>query len=146
LFAWRADEREPGVFFIAGAPWTTWVIETDVMAERGQPVLSLVSHTFLTQPKRIMKALKDAGQAPLLYYTLQQVHQFFTLGEDFAMQHTDTEYLGELDDELTTAVLELIPPEKRLRGLSPEDRLRGLSDDELDRLRELLARQEDGGG
>jgi hypothetical protein len=119
------------------------MIETDVMAERSQPVLSLVSHTFLIQPKRIMKALKEAGQAPLLYYTLQQVHQFFTLGEEFAMQHTDTEYLGELDDELTTAVLELIPPEKRLRGLSPEDRLRALSEEELDRMRELLARKED---
>ena len=23
LFGWRADEREPGVFAIQGAPWTT---------------------------------------------------------------------------------------------------------------------------
>lgn len=62
------------------------------------------------------------------------------------MQHAETEYLGEWTEDLKTAVLELIPPEDRLRGLSPEDRLRGLSDEELDRLRELLARKEDAGG
>lgn len=66
----------------------------------------------------------------------------FTLVEfkDFATQYAETEYLGEWTEDLTTAVLELIPPEKRLRGLSPEDRLRGLSDEKLDRLRELLER------
>ena len=68
------------------------------------------------------------------------------------MQHAETEYLGEWTEDLKTAVLELIPPEDRLRGLSPEDRLRGLppedrlrglTEEELDRLRELLARKED---
>jgi hypothetical protein len=87
---------------------------------------------------------------------LQQIQQFRHLGEEFAMQHKDSEYLGELEEELQTAVLEAIPPERRLRGLPPEDRLRGLppedrlrglppeerlkglSQEELDRLRELL--------
>jgi hypothetical protein len=58
---------------------------------------------------------------------LQQVQQFRRLGEDFAMQHTDTEYLGELEEELQAAVLQSIPVEKRLQGLSPEDRIQGLS-------------------
>jgi Mg/Co/Ni transporter MgtE len=87
---------------------------------------------------------------------LQQVQQFRSLGEDFAMQHKDSEYLGEVEeelqtavldaipaerivrrvardpnDDLQTAVLEAIPAEKRLRGLSPEERLRGLSLEEL---------------
>ncbi len=50
-----------------------------------------------------------------------QVQQFRSLGEDFAMQHKDSEYLGEVEEELQTAVLEAIPAEKRLRGLPPED-------------------------
>jgi hypothetical protein len=162
LFGWRADECEPGVFFIAGAPWTMWMVETDVMAERGQPVLSLVSRPFLKRPRDIMKRLKDAGQVPLICYALQQVHQFCTLGEEFAMQHADTECLEEVDGDLRTALLELfqpenpvftlddlrgvypleellrgLPPEDRLRGLPPEDRLRGLPPE--DRLRGLSA-------
>jgi hypothetical protein len=47
------------------------------------------------------------------------------------MQHTDTEHMGELAEELQTAVLEAIPVEKRLRGLPAEDRLRGLSPEEV---------------
>ena len=86
----------------------------------------------------------------LLYYMLQQVQQFRSLGEDFAMQHKDSEYLGEVEEELQTAVLEAIPAEKRLRGLPPEARVRGLSPEELlgglseeqaARLRELLERR-----
>ena len=81
---------------------------------------------------------------------LQQVQQFRSLGEDFAMQHKDSEYLGEVEEELQTAVLEAIPAEKRLRGLPPEARVRGLSPEELlgglseeqaARLRELLERR-----
>ena len=51
------------------------------------------------------------------------------------MQHTGTEYMGQLEEELQTAVLETIPVEKRLRGLPPEERLRGLPPEE--RLRGL---------
>ena len=72
----------------------------------------------------------------LLYYMLQQVQQFRSSGEDSAMQHKDSEYLGEVEEELQTAVLEAIPAEKRLAGLLPEERLRGLLPEE--RLRRLL--------
>lgn len=81
------------------------------------------------------------------HYVLQQVGQFRNLGEGFAMQHADTEYLGELSEELQTAVMEAIPVERRLRGLSPEEILRrltpekfadGLSEEQVARLRELL--------
>jgi len=75
--------------------------------------------------------LKRTGHGPLLCYTLQQIQQFRNLGEDFAMQHKDSEYLGELEGELKTAVLEAIPADERLRGLSPDERLRGLSPDEI---------------
>jgi hypothetical protein len=85
----------------------------------------------------------------LLYYMLQQVQLFRSLGEDFAMQHKDSEYLGEVEEELQTAVLEAIPLERRLRGLtpeellrvlSPEEMVRGLSKEQAERLRELLER------
>ena len=107
---------------------------------------------FLSEPARIISLLRNTGHAGLLASTLQQIQQFLTLGEDFAMQHTDTEYLGELTEELQAAVLQGIPVEKRLEGLSPEDRVRGLSPEELAagltpeqaaRLRELLERKLD---
>jgi hypothetical protein len=86
-----------------------------------------------------------------LCYTLQQIEQFRSLGEEFVMQHADTEYMGELEEELQTAVLEAIPVERRLRGLPAEERLRGLSpeevagglsDEQAARLRELLERRQ----
>jgi hypothetical protein len=49
---------------------------------------------------------------------LQQVQQFRKLGEGFAMQHKDSEYLDEVEAELRTAVLEAIPLEDRLRGFA----------------------------
>ena len=77
--------------------------------------------------------LRRTGHA-LLHYVLQQVGQFRSFGEGFAMQHADTEYLGELEEELQTAVLATIPVDKasarapnsgrsgaRSRGLSPEE-------------------------
>jgi hypothetical protein len=73
------------------------------------------------------------------------------MGEEFAMQHADTETMSALEEELQTAVLEAIPVEKRLRGLSPEEVLQrftpeqvagGLSDEQAARLRELLERRQ----
>jgi hypothetical protein len=97
------------------------------MADRDQPILSLVSRVFLREHARIREELRKTGHAVLGYYVLQQIQQFRRLGEDFAMQHTDTDRLGELEEELPAAVLESIPVEKRLQGLSPEDRVQGLS-------------------
>jgi hypothetical protein len=79
----------------------------------------------------------------LLCYTLQQIEQFRSLGEEFVMQHADTEYMGELEEELQTAVLEAIPVERRLRGLPAEERLRGLSPEEV--LRRFTPEQVAGG-
>jgi hypothetical protein len=132
---WPVSEHEAGVSRIMGGPFTMWLVETDVMAGLGQPILSLVSRVFLNEHQRIIGELRRTGHAALLHYVLQQVGQFRSLGEDFAMQHADTEYLGELEEELQTAVLETIPVEKRLRGLPPEERLRGLPPEE--RLRGL---------
>ena len=140
---WQASEQEAGVLRVVGGPFTTWLVETDVMAELGQPILSLVSRVFLNEHERIIGQLRRAGHELLLYYMLQQIEQFRNLGEDFAMQHADTEYLGALEEELQTAVLEAIPAEKRLRGLPPEDRVRGLSPE--DRVRGLSPEELAGG-
>ena len=110
---------------MAGGPLTTWLVETDVMAQRGQPILSLVSGVFLSEHRRIIEELGRTGHARLLHYVLQQVAQFRSLGEDFAMQHKDSEYMGVLEEELQTAFLAALPVEKRLQGLAPEERLAG---------------------
>jgi len=157
---WQIGEHEAGVHCITGGPFTMWLIETDVMAELGQPVFSLVSRVFLNEHERIIEQLTRTGHGMLLCYTLQQIEQFRSLGEEFVMQHADTEYMGELEEELQTAVLEAIPVERRLRGLPAEERLRGLpaeerlrglspeevagglSDEQAARLRELLERRQ----
>ena len=156
---WQVSQHEAGVYRIAGGPFTTWLVETDVMAKLGQPVLSLMSRVFLNDHERIIGQLRETGHDVLLCYVLQQVAQFRNMGKEFAMQHAGTEYLDEVEDELTTVLdampvelrLRGLPAEERLRGLSPEDRVRGLSPEELAgglnkdqavRLRELLERRQ----
>ncbi len=130
-----ASEEERGIYRLPGLPFAAYLVETDVMAQRGEPLLSLVSREFLRHRDRIIEQLTRTGHMALLWYMLQQVQQFRSLGEDFAMQHKDSEYLGEVEEELLTTVLAGLPPEDRLRGLAPEERLRGLAPEE--RLRGL---------
>ena len=110
--------------------------------------------------ERIIQELRRTGHDLLLCYILQQIEQFRRLGEEFVMQHAGTKTMTELEEELQTAVLETIPVEKRLRGLSPEQVLQGftpeqvlqrftpeqvaggLSDEQAARLRELLERRQ----
>ncbi len=49
---WQISEHEAGVHCIISGPFTMWLIETDVMAELGQPVFSLVSRVFLKEHER----------------------------------------------------------------------------------------------
>jgi hypothetical protein len=150
-FGWQIGEHEAGVHCITGGPFAMWLVETDVMAKLGQPILSLVSRVFLKNRERINEQLTRSGHGLLLWYVLQQIGQFRDMGEEFAMQHAGTEYMGELEEELQTAVLETIPVEKRLQGMSPEEVLRrfspegfadGLSDEQAAYLRELLDRRQ----
>jgi hypothetical protein len=59
---------------------------------------------------------------------LQQVQQFVSLGEDFAMQHAFSEDLQEVKEELLTKILEAVPVERRLRGLPPDEVAASLSE------------------
>ena len=49
----QLSEQEAGIHRVIGLPFTTWVVETDVMAERSQPILSLVSRVILSDPQHI---------------------------------------------------------------------------------------------
>ncbi len=95
LLGFHSSQHEAGIFRVTGLPFATWLVETDVMAERGQPILSLVSRVFLNDRRRIIDELDGAGHGALLHYMLQQVQQFDSLGEDFAMQHAFSEDLQE---------------------------------------------------
>ncbi len=134
LLGCEASQHEPGIFRVTGLPFATWLVETDVMAERGQPVLSLVSRVFLKDRERIIEELGRTGHGALVHYMVQQIQQFRTSGKDFAMQHglsDNLEELQELEEELLSKVLEAVPAERRLRGVPPEERLRGLPPEEV---------------
>jgi hypothetical protein len=149
-FGWQIGEHDSSVYQITSGPFTMWLVETDVMAKLGQPILSLVSRVFLNEPECIIESLRQTGRELLLCYVLQQVARFRQMGKEFAMQHAGTEYLDEVEDKLQ-AILDGMPVENRLRGLHPEERLRGLTPEELaagltdeqaERLRELLERRQ----
>ena len=127
LLKCEIDEREPGIFRVTGQPFDIWVVETDVMAERIQPILSLVSREFLNDRESIIERLAELGEATLArcHYVVQQVQQF-RKEEDMAMQQALTKTLKEFDEELVDRMVQELPAERRLRGLPPEERLRGL--------------------
>jgi hypothetical protein len=159
----EASRHEAGIFRVVGLPFAAWLVETDVMAERGQPVLSLVSRVFLNHRGRIIEELERTGHEALLRYMVQQIKHFHSRGEGFAMQHGlsgDLQEMQDVEEDLLTKILEGVPPERllrglpleeRLRGLPPEERMRGLSleerlagltEEQAARLRELLDRKE----
>jgi hypothetical protein len=118
-----------------------------------------------------METLIERGKADVLAFIFQQIEQFKQLGEPFMIQHTHTEEMDKVRDEVAI-LLEMLPIERRLAGLSPEDRLAGLSpedrltglspedilsrfsledrltglsDEELAQLRRLIEKRENGG-
>jgi hypothetical protein len=151
---WTLEQEEDGVYRILGSLFATWLIETDSRAGPGEPILTLFSRVFLRDRQHIMEQLSAAGFQGLLYYTLQQIQQFRTAGEQFMIQHKDVEVMNEVAEDLRAAVLETIPPEQRLQGLSAEQRIEGLSpeeiaaalsDEQLMRLRDLLEQRKSSG-
>ncbi len=152
LLGCEASQHEAGILSVAGLPFNAWLIETDVMAQRGQPILSLVSRVFLTDRRSIIEKLARGGRKALTnyHYMVQHVKQFES-EEDAAMQQALTENLDQFDEDLLARLLEELPVEQRLQGLSSQERLRGMSPEELvaglseaerARLRELLLGKE----
>jgi hypothetical protein len=125
-----ADPLDPGVHRISGGPFEAWVIETDEMAKRHRPVLSLFSRLFLRQLRDIMRDLAESGHMRMLPYVLQQIRQFKDLTELWADMMLPDVGGPELPPEVVDAFLQMFPPETRVKGLSPEERLEGLSPEE----------------
>jgi hypothetical protein len=128
----QISDGEPGVYRITGATFSAWFVETDVMAERGQPILSLVSRVFLNDRRSIIEKLALGGEGALANYRymVQQIKQFRS-EEDVAMQQAISENLTQFEDDLVNKMLEELPAERRLRGVAAEDRVRGLSSEQI---------------
>ena len=138
---------------MAGLPFTTWLVETDVMAERGQPVLSLVSRVFLNDRRSIIEKLARRGHGALAHYRymVQQVKQFRT-EEDFAMQQAtfgESRAVGggTLDQDVggascRAAAARAVAGGAAARAVARRSLLAGLSEEEAARLRELLERKQ----
>ncbi len=114
----------------------------------------------LRQGVQTYDELRQAGYTALVVYMAQQIQQFQRLGKEFAMQHlgTEDEMVKVISERVATMppeqlvqglesagtvgnLLDVIPPDQRLKGLSPEDRLKGLTPEEVEHLKELLQRQ-----
>ena len=99
LLGCEASQHEPGIFRVTGLPFATWLVETDVMAERGQPILSLVSRVFLKDRESIIEKLARTGHGALVHYpTWCNRSNSSAPEEDFAMQHGLSENLEELQE------------------------------------------------
>lgn len=137
-----ADEK--GVHQISGGLFDTWVIETDEMAGRNRPLLSVFSRRFLKQPRDIMQELTAAGYGRMLLYVAQQIKQFrqtdaegISMLPDVGGPELEPEVISEFLQMLTAEqrlqgltpadIVRVIPVQELLQGLAPEDRLEGLS-------------------
>ncbi len=136
--------QDEGIFRITGPLFTTWVVETDVMAELSRPILSLVSRAFVSEHESIMKRLAAGGEGALAFYhyMVQNMKQFHSEEED-AMQQAVIDNLEQFEKELFTKMLKETPVEQRLQGLTPEELLQALPPEKLARLRELLQQRKE---
>ncbi len=151
LLSYQAVAVESGIFRVTGQPFAIWIVETDVMAEHVEPVLSPVSRVFLKEYRSIMKELSSAGHSKLADYIFQQVSYIHKHREDFAVQAEVSDEFAKLHDEIVAEVLESLSSEEILRLAPPSKRaelLRGLladtSDEEKARLAELLTQDRGG--
>ncbi len=119
------------------------------MADRGQPILSLVSRLFLKDRRRIIRQLARSHENALLQYMMQFVERPTSIEEGIVVTGLAEEDRKAIKEDIIRAILEEapfelrlegVPPEERVRGLPAEDRLRGLSLEE--RLAGLLSEEE----
>ncbi|NLX98045.1 MAG: hypothetical protein GXY83_17930 [Rhodopirellula sp.] len=108
----EAGEIEPGVFCLAGSRFAAYLVETDVMAARGEAVLASVLKAV--PEERLANMLKAVPEERL------------------------ASVLKAVPEERLASVLKAILIGKRLHGLSLEELAAGLSDEQASRLWELL--------
>jgi hypothetical protein len=147
LRGWKAPKRKRGLYRIRDPAFETWLISADEITGPDEPVLSLFSRVFLRDRRGIMQQLQEAGYGDLLSYVLQQIEQFKQVGEQFMIQHKDTEVMDDTARDFVELALKIASPADRLRGIpadevlrhiSLEDLVAGLSQEELTRLREII--------
>lgn len=127
-------EVAPGCVRIDDGRFQSWCLETGVDAGVTHPVLSMLSPTVLKHDGQVYHALTQAGFSDILGYIWQLIRQFSSR-PGFAEQHTETDEMVKIAEELMKEFLESLTPEERLEGLSPVERLEGLSP--VDRVQDL---------
>ena len=121
LLGCEAVQEARGIYRIAGLPFSAWLVETDVMGQIVEPVLSPVSRGFLKDYRSIIRELKHAGHSTLADYVLQQVHQINKHREDFAVQAEVSDEFSQIDEKILNELLESIPHEQIWRVVSPAE-------------------------
>lgn len=86
-------------------------------------LLYTFSRAYVTDPEGILPL--DPEEARVYNALYQQVEQFRKNRGPMAMKDYDA--AKESYEEVLDALIERVPPEKRLRGLAPEQRLAGLA-------------------
>lgn len=136
-----AEGEQPGIWRLRGGLvlHATWVLETEVLAGREHPLLTVFSPRLLYDVDVVSQQLCQEGYGQLVAYVTQQVEQFRLEGGAFAMQHIGT------DDELERVwkgLLRNVPVEERLEGMTLEQRLTGLTPEQRAELLALLQQEQ----
>ena len=90
-----------------------------------------------------MKGLVQVRARAAASYAAQQIGRSHR-GEDSNMQYADSEKLAEFDEDALAEILQWVPAEQRVCGLSPEERLAGMTEEEKGKFRDLLERRANG--
>jgi hypothetical protein len=158
--------HEPGIWRLEGGVIVhrAWVLETEGLAGRDHPLLTLFSPQLLQDHVGTYDMMRQGGYTEMVVYVAQQILQFRKGGKEFAMQHLGAEdemvqALKDIYEQLSPEdqrlifppekllkwlspeeILKAVPPEDLLKAVPPEKRLEGLSPEELERVRRLLNR------
>lgn len=125
------------------------MLETEVLADRGHPLLAVFSPQLLRDAPAISQQLRREGHAQLVVYVTQQIEQFRQQGEEFAMHHLGSdEELDKVRRGLWSTVpleerLEGVTPEQLLERLTPEQFVEGLRPEQRERLLALLQQEQE---
>ena len=104
---------------------------------KGEPLLSLVSPEVLKHPQEVLDKLGQGPYGDVVGFCFRQIRQFQKGIKDFRLRYQDVEQMSALSKEVEEEVLDLIPAERRLKGISLKD-LQSLPREELDRLLKLI--------
>lgn len=147
-----AEELGSSVYRVENAAFPILVFATDQLRGLGRLAISLMNRVCLRDPESIIDELTAAGAVDLLSFALQRIKQFDRLGENFSMQHTQTEEMARFRESVLEDMppewVEGIPVERRLQGIPAERRLQGIPTDQrlqdvpVDELVEYLRKKE----